>query len=70
MRIILDGRRVPRKCCGIYFENKAYFKREGLNRRIVLHETYHHLAEAKGLGMTIRKEEKEANNFARNFLRE
>jgi hypothetical protein len=68
MRIILDGRRVPRKCCGVYFENKACLKREGLKRSVVLHETYHHLVEAKGLEMPIRKEEKEAAIYAREFL--
>jgi hypothetical protein len=68
MKIVLDGRRVPRKCCGVYFRNKACFKKEGLKRRVVLHETYHHLVEAKGLEMSIGKEEKEANCYAREFL--
>jgi hypothetical protein len=69
MRIILDGRRVPKKCCGVYFKNKACFKREGLKRRVVLHETFHHLVETKGLEMPIREEEKEANSYARVFLK-
>ena len=69
MRIVLDGRRVPRKCCGVYFANKACFKREGLNKRVVLHEIYHHLVEAKGFEMPIRKEEKEANDYANCFLK-
>jgi hypothetical protein len=68
MRTVLDGRRVPRKCCGVYFENKACFKREGLKRRVVLHETYHHLVKAKGLEMPIGKEEKEANMYAKDFM--
>lgn len=67
MRIVLDGRRVPKKCCGVYFRNKAFFKREGLKRRVVLHETYHHLIEAKGLEMPAGKEEREANDYARGF---
>jgi len=69
MRIILDGRRVPKKCCGVYFKNKACFKREGLKRRVVLHEIFHHLVETKGLELPIRGEEKEANNYARAFLK-
>jgi len=67
MRIILDGRRVPRKCCGVYFRNKACLKREGLKKRIVLHELYHHLVERKTLDMPIGKEEKEANAYSRAF---
>jgi hypothetical protein len=69
MRIVLDGRRVPRKCRGVYFKNKACFKREGLKKRVILHETYHHLVEAKGLEMPIGKEEKEADGYSRNFLK-
>lgn len=68
MRIILDGRRVPKRCCGVYFENKACFKREGLKRRVILHELFHHLVEAKGLEMPVGKEEKEANTYAKEFL--
>jgi hypothetical protein len=68
MRIVLDGRRVPRKCCGVYFENKACFKREGLKRRVVLHELYHHLVETKGLEVSIGKEEKEAELYAKSFI--
>ena len=69
MRIILDGRRVPKKCCGVYFDNRACFTRAGLKRRVVLHELYHHLVETKGLEMPIRLEEKQANTYAKNFLR-
>jgi hypothetical protein len=68
MRVVLDGRRVPRKCCGLYFENLAYFTRDGLKKRVVLHELFHHLIEAKGLEMAIGKEEKEANAYANRFL--
>ena len=69
LKLFLDGRRVPRKCCGVYFGNRAYFTRAGLKRRVVLHELYHHLVEAKGLEMSVRIEEKEANAFAREFLK-
>lgn len=67
MRIILDGRRVPKRCCGLYFKNRAYFTREGLKKTVVLHELYHHLVEAKGYELRNRIEEKEANNFAGRF---
>jgi hypothetical protein len=48
MRIILDGRRVSKKCYGLYFKNKAYFTREGLKKHVIMHELYHHLIEVKG----------------------
>ena len=69
MRIILDGRRVSKRCYGLYFNNRAYFTREGLKRRVVLHELYHHLVDAKGYELQGRIEEKEANSYARKFLR-
>jgi hypothetical protein len=53
----------------LYFKNRAYFKREGLKRRIVLHELYHHLVEIKGYKLQNRIEEKEANNYTREFLK-
>lgn len=68
MRIILDGRRVSKKCYGVYCENKAYFTKEGLNKRIVLHELYHHLIEVRDLEMPSRKEENEANSYASFFF--
>jgi len=68
MKIVLDGRRVSRRWAACYLENRAYFKKKGLKRRLVLHELYHHLAYSKGLDNPIRIEEKEANNYARMFL--
>ena len=44
-------------------------KKKGLTKRAVLHEFCHHLAESKGLEIAIRKEEKEANNYAKTFLK-
>jgi hypothetical protein len=71
MKIILDGKRVgTRKANGwlaCYSENKAYFTKRGLNKRTVLHEFYHHLVEMKGLELPERIEEKQANNYAKNF---
>jgi hypothetical protein len=40
-----------------------------MKRRVILHETYHHLIETKGLEMPIGKEEKETNVYARKFLK-
>jgi len=72
MRVILDGKRVgTRKANGwlaCYFENKAYFNKRGLNKRTVLHELYHHLVDAKGMDMSERNEEKEANAYSRQFF--
>jgi hypothetical protein len=38
-----------------------------LKRRIVLHELYHHLIDVMNINMPLRKEEKEANDYARCF---
>ena len=67
MRIVLNGRRVGNGDIAVYFENRAYFTKRGLNKRTVLHELYHHLVYAFDLDMGIRKEEKEANQFARKI---
>ena len=68
MKLILDGKRVGKGCSGYYLKNRAYFTKRGLTKRIILHEFYHHLIETKDSEMTIRKEEKEANNYAKKFL--
>lgn len=70
MRIILNGRRVGRNCLGWYFENKAYFKKVGFKRQVILHEVYHHLAYSMRLELPLRTEEKEANAYAKSFNRE
>ena len=67
MKIVLNGRKVGKRCIGVYFKNRAYFKKEGLKKRVVLHELYHHLVEAKGYELRNRIEEKEANSYARFF---
>jgi hypothetical protein len=69
MRIVLNGKRVGKSCLAWYLENQACFKKEGLNRPIVLHELYHHLVEMKKIEMPLRIEEKEANYYAFYFLR-
>lgn len=69
MKIVLNGRKVGNEDIAVYFENKAYFTKRGLTKRTVLHELYHHLAYSKQLDKPCRIEEKEANNYARDFLR-
>jgi hypothetical protein len=63
MRIILNGRMVGKKksnrWIACYNQNKAYFTKEGLERRIVLHEVYHHLVYSKGLEIASILEERE-----------
>jgi hypothetical protein len=68
MRIILNGRKVGKGGIGCYLEDCAYFKKEGLKKRIVLHELYHHLIEKKGIEIHLRTEEKEANTYAKRFF--
>jgi hypothetical protein len=69
MRIVLDGKKVCRNCAGFYLKNTACFTKNGLRRQIVLHEFYHHLVEVLSLEMPLRIEEKEANYYARYFLK-
>jgi hypothetical protein len=69
MTILLNGKRVRKGWVAWYLENQACFKKNGLVKRIVLHELYHHLVEVKNLEMSLKTEEKEANYYARYFLR-
>jgi hypothetical protein len=68
MRIFLNGRKAGKWCVGMYLKNRAYFKKEGLTRKIILHEFYHHLIETSGIDISINVEEREANNFSKKFL--
>ena len=68
MKVILDGKRVGKGYSGYYINNRAYFTKRGLTKRIILHELDHHLIDARGLEMPIGNEEKEANGYARAFL--
>ena len=70
MRIILNGKRVKKEWVAWYYENQACFKKGELNRRIVLHELYHHLVEVRNLEMPLRTEEKEANAYAGSFFKD
>src|SRR3972149_3732626 len=62
MRVVLNGKKVGNGDVACYFENKAYFTKRGLKKRTVLHELSHHLVRIKGLELSERIEEKEANN--------
>jgi hypothetical protein len=66
MKIILDGRRVGGRYLAVYFDNRAFFKKRGLTKRIVLHEFYHHLVSSDKI-IAVR-EEWEANNYARMII--
>ena len=68
MQIILDGKIVGKAYVACYQNNRAYFKKEGLKKIVVLHEFYHHLIEHEGCNLTSRIEEKEANAYSRQFL--
>lgn len=69
MRVFLNGRKVGKGYLGWYLKSRAYFKKEGLTKRIVLHELYHHLIDSGNCDLSIREEEKEANGFAKQFLK-
>jgi hypothetical protein len=47
----------------------AYFTKRGLNKPNVLHELYHHLAYVNDWSMSERREESEANRYARKVLK-
>ena len=69
MKIIVDGRKVTKGCDSVYFENTACFIKKGLNKRNVLHELYHHIVENMGLETPEKKEEQEAERFARRIIK-
>lgn len=69
MKIVVDGRRVYKAYSAEYFRNRAYFKRREIRKRLVLHELYHHVVEAKGIVFKRREEERLADEFARKVMR-
>lgn len=69
MKIVVDGRRVGNGDEACYYENKAYFTRKGLNKRNVLHELYHHLSYVSNWDISERKEERQANRYARKVMK-
>jgi len=69
MKIILNGKKVGNPYYACYLENKAYFTKKGLRKRTILHELYHHLICEKGLELSERTGEREANCYAKCFLK-
>ena len=69
MKVVLDGRKVGYSNLACYQGNKAFFSRKSLNKRNLLHEFYHHIIIETGIELPERVEEKEANNFAKEFLK-
>jgi len=47
----------------------AYFTKRGLTKRTILHELYHHLAYVNEWNMSERREEREADKYARKVLK-
>jgi hypothetical protein len=68
MKMVLNGRRVGNGDEACYDRNVAHFTRRGLNKSNVLHELHHHLAYANEWEMSERREEIEANGYARMIL--
>jgi hypothetical protein len=52
----------------VYFQNKAYFTKRGLNKRTVLHELNHHILYVNGVEVHMRTEEKAARSFSKGFF--
>ena len=68
MRIILDGKKAGNGNYAVYSRNRAYFTKRGLTKRTVLHELYHHLVYVNRLEMQAKREEGNANHYAKDFL--
>jgi hypothetical protein len=69
MRIVLNGRKVGNGDEACYENCIAYFTKRGSKKSNVLHELYHHLAYVNEWEMSERREETEANEYARKILR-
>lgn len=71
MKIILNGKKVGKKksnnWVACYSKNRACFTVEGLTKKVVLHEFYHHLIEQNNLKLTTKMEEREANSFSNRY---
>ena len=68
MKIILNDIKVGNGDLGCYSENKSYFIKRGLNRRIILDKLCHQLVYVKGLKMTNKIEEEKANQYPRELM--
>jgi len=68
MKIVVNGRRVGNGDEACYEDYTAYFTKKAINRFNVLHELYHHLSYVNDWGISERKEERQANKYARKVL--
>lgn len=65
----IDGRRIgKRSWAACYDNNVAYFRKNRINKSLILHEFYHHLVYAKKWEIGKMEEEKEANSYAKELL--
>ena len=69
MKVVFNGRKVCKAYIAYYLSGTAFFTRKGLEKRPVLHEMYHHIIEVYEIDLSSRVEEKEADNYAREFLK-
>lgn len=69
MKIVLNGRKVGNGEEACYDKNVAYFTRRGLTKRTILHELCQNLAYVNEWEMSERREETEANEYARKILK-
>jgi hypothetical protein len=65
----LNGRKVGNGDDACYDNCVAYFTKRELNKSNVLHELYHHVAYVYEWNMTERREETEADEYARTILK-
>jgi hypothetical protein len=68
MRIIPNDKKVGNGDIAVYFQNKAYFTKRGLNKRTILHELYHHLIYVNDLDISGTREERAANSYSKAFM--
>lgn len=70
MKVVVDGRKVGKKSWDACYENNVgYFKINSINKNLVLHEFYHHMVHTEGWEMSVTKEEKEADDYAKRILK-
>jgi signal peptidase I len=67
--LYVDGRKVGNNCDAYYDDSVGYFKKKKINRVLVLHEFYHHLAYTKGFDISEKREEKEAEEYVNKVLK-
>ena len=70
MKIIVNGHKVGNnnKASYNYTNYTAFFKKNGINRFNVLHELYHHIANVENWEFSDKREEREADKYAKKIL--